>query len=90
MFVVFLGATLWQCVPPAGAEVARSRGERDLVCPIERVSAYRAGHGLYVVRGCGKWLEYDCISSGRGTIYADTVCAARGVAMVHADSATSQ
>jgi hypothetical protein len=90
MFFILFGSALCQCVPPAGTTVAKSRGERDLGCPGERVSSYRAGDGLYVARGCGKWVQYDCVSSGRGTIFAETVCAARGEALVHEDPRTSQ
>jgi hypothetical protein len=89
----YLGlSALWlcQCAPPAPAKVAQSRGAADLACPIEGVSAYRAGQGEYVARGCGRWVEYDCLSSGRGTLYASTMCTARGQAAVHTDAEASR
>jgi hypothetical protein len=89
-FVLLLVSSLWHCVPPARANVAKSRGERDLACPSERVNAYEAGEGLYIARGCGKWVEYDCLSSGGGTVYAGTICIARGQAIVHDDPITSE
>jgi len=86
IFLLLLAPVLGQCVPQARVSVARSRGAQDLECPSERVRVYRTAEGLYVARGCGKWVEYDCLSSGRGTIYADTVCFARGQALVHPDA----
>jgi hypothetical protein len=77
--------TLCQCVPAAPSSVAQSRGAGDLSCPIEHVAAYRAGDGVYIARGCGRWVQYDCISSGRGTAFVSTVCSARGQALVHED-----
>jgi hypothetical protein len=76
------------CVPPAASGVARSRAAADLACPEEKVVAYRAGEGRYVARGCGRWTEYDCLSSGRGTVYAETVCTARSQPIVHEESAS--
>lgn len=55
-------------------------------CPADKVVAYRAGDGRYVAHGCGKWTEYDCLSSGRGTVYAETVCTGRGRPVVHEES----
>jgi hypothetical protein len=84
IFLLLLGPALGQCVPQARVSAAKSRGAQDLGCPSERVSVYRTAEGLYVARGCGKWVEYDCLSSGRGTmIYADTVCLARAQALGH-------
>jgi hypothetical protein len=80
-----LGLLLCQCVPPAPSGVARSRGAEDLSCPIEHVRAYRAAEGLYVARGCGRWAQYDCISSGRATVFAATVCSGRGSPRVYDD-----
>jgi hypothetical protein len=84
-FFPVLALTLCQCVPTAPSRVAQSRGAQELECPIEQVSAYRAGEGLYVAHGCGHWTEYDCISSGRGTFFASTMCSARGSVVVHDD-----
>jgi hypothetical protein len=76
-----------QCVPPAATGVATSRAEADLPCPKDQIVAYPAGNGRYVARGCGKWTEYDCLSSGRGTLYAETICAGRGRPVVHEERA---
>jgi hypothetical protein len=76
------------CVPPAASGVARSRAAADLPCPEDQIVAYRAGDGRYVARGCGKWTEYDCLSSGRGTVYVETVCTGRGRPVVHDESAS--
>ena len=59
MFLLLLAPALGQCVPHARVSVARSRGAQDLGCPSDRVSVYRTAEGLYVARGCGKWVEYD-------------------------------
>jgi len=79
-----LALTFCHCVPPAASGVAQRRGAQDLQCPLEDVSAYRAGDGEYVARGCGRWVQYDCISSGKGTVDAATVCTARGNVQVNA------
>jgi hypothetical protein len=90
IFLLLLAPALGQCVPQGRVSVARSRGAQDLECPSERVHVYRTAEGLYVVRGCGKWAEYDCLSSGRGTIYAETACFARGQTLVHHDALLSE
>ena len=67
MFLLLLGPALGQCVPQARISVARSRGAQDLGCPSEHVNVYRTAEGLYVARGCGKWVEYDCRDLGWGS-----------------------
>ena len=84
-FLAFGALLLCHCVPTAPSRVAQRRGAQDLACPVEQVAGYRAGQGHYVARGCGKWVEYDCISSGRGTLDATTTCSTRGQPVVHSD-----
>ncbi len=87
ILVLSFGAlALCHCVPTSASKVAQSRGAQDLACPVEQVAGYRAGEGHYVARGCGKWVEYDCLSSGRGTLFAETSCSGRGQAVVHSDA----
>jgi hypothetical protein len=78
-----LALTLCHCVPPSPSSVAQRRGAEDLQCPLEDVKAYRAGDGEYIARGCGHWVQYDCIASGRGTVARETICVARGNAQVN-------
>jgi hypothetical protein len=61
---------------------ARNAGASDLQCPVEHVSAYRARGGVYVARGCGQWVEYNCLA----TRY-DVTCIPRVAPEVHDDSA---
>jgi hypothetical protein len=56
----------------------RLSGAQDLDCPIETVSAYRGEDGAYVARGCGKWAEYDCLSTR-----FDVMCVPHAAAEVH-------
>ena len=86
-FVAFVAIGMIHCVPPAASGVARSRAAGDIPCPQDQVVAYEAAGGRYVARGCHKWVEYDCVSTGRGTVYAETVCAARGQPVLHEESA---
>jgi hypothetical protein len=37
-------------------------GSADLQCPSREVHVVR-GSGSYTAHGCGKWIEYDCITS---------------------------
>jgi hypothetical protein len=60
----------------------RVAGAQDLECPIEEVSAYEGRGGVYVARGCGKWAEYNCLSTR-----FDTMCVPRARAEVHTDFA---
>jgi hypothetical protein len=51
------------------AQTARARGATDLDCPAELVTAYRAQGGVYVARGCERWIGYACYSDrGAGAV----------------------
>ena len=47
---------------PSLAQTARARGVTDLDCPADHVTAYRAQGGVYVARGCERWIGYACYS----------------------------
>jgi hypothetical protein len=65
----------------AASLVAKSRASEDLGCPSEHVHAYFAKGGTYVARGCGGWVQYDCVTPDDG----DVVCIPHTHADVHAD-----
>ena len=86
-----LGTALLCAVAPfvpgcAGAPgQVRYAGAQDLDCPIEQVSGYRGPGGVYVARGCGKWAEYDCISTR-----TEVMCVPHVAADVHVDPAPEE
>jgi hypothetical protein len=45
------------------ARTARARGAKDVDCPADLVSAYRAEGGFFVARGCERWVEYICVDA---------------------------
>jgi hypothetical protein len=53
---------------PGLADVARQRGAADLDCSPEFVDAYRARGGVYVARGCERWVQYTCVPSAAGPV----------------------
>lgn len=82
-FLPIVALTLCHCVGAELRDAARTRGATDLGCPIERVVTYRAAGGVYVARGCGHWVDYDCVVSATGTVYQEAVCVPHGKAEVH-------
>jgi len=38
----------------------RPHGAMDLKCPSGDVGGYNAGGNVWVARGCGRWVSYDC------------------------------
>ena len=81
-FIVLLMLSPSGCAAASAASLAaRSRASEDLGCPSDRVHAYLAKGGTYVARGCGGWVQYDCVSPDDG----DTMCIPHTHADVHAD-----
>lgn len=66
-----------QCVNAMAVE-ARTVGVEDLHCPAKEVGSYRVSEGRYVARGCGRWVQYECVMARYGAH-----CTPRAEAVVH-------
>jgi hypothetical protein len=67
LIVRTLGTLMLAALPACGpslSEVARQRGVADLDCSSELVHAYRARGGVYIARGCERWIQYTCLAGG--------------------------